>query len=112
YGQSWRNFIDKKNIENVNNYNLQQQVNASNAINDNYQIGAMGQIYQTDEAPVFYANNGKMYIQDKKTGQYSEVKKVTDAEGKVVTTEKSGTKPVKKKKGGLLLKNSIKNILK
>ena len=112
YGQSWRNFIDKKNIENVNNYNLQQQVNASNAINDNYQIGAMGQIYQTDEAPVFYANNGKMYIQDKKTGEYSEVKKVTDAEGKVVTTEKSGTKPVKKKKGGLLLKNSIKNILK
>lgn len=35
---SWRNYIDKKNLEGVNNWNLQNQVNTFNAINPNYKI--------------------------------------------------------------------------
>lgn len=117
YTTSWRNFIDKKNLENVNNFNLQQQVNASNAVNPNYQIGAHGQIYQTEEPQIFYVNGVPM-AKDPRTGQEYELIKKTDNQGNITTTEKSttydNTKKVKdkKEKGGLVLSQSIKRWLK
>lgn len=120
YVQSWRNFIDKRNLENVANYNLQQQVNASNAVNPNYQIGAMGQIYQTEESPVFYLPDGTPMYKDPQTGQISEITTKTDNKGNSTVTQKQGTyqntrmnnNSSKKQKGGLLLSKNIKNLLK
>ena len=113
YYDEWRGFINNKNLQNVNNFNTQQQVNASNAVNPNYQVGAMGEIYQTNEKPYFYTTSqGKEMYLDPKTGESHEVTKTTDSEGKTKTTEKTKTTSGKKQKGGLVISKSIKKMLK
>ena len=112
YGQSWRNYYENQNKQNVNNWNLENQRQAFNATNDNYKIGAMGWS-QTGETPVIKLPNGMMAMKDPATGEYHEVKTVKDENGNIKTiTEKSGTKPANKRKGGLLLSKGIKTYLK
>lgn len=112
YGQSWRNYYENQNKQNVNNWNLENQRQAFNATNDNYKIGAMGWS-QTGETPVIKLPNGMMAMKDPTTGEYHEVKTVKDENGNIKTiTEKSGTKPAKNQRGGLLLSKGIKTYLK
>lgn len=107
----WRNFITNKNQQNLVNYNLQNQVNAYNAMNPNYQIGTLGEIYQTDESPIFYATiNGQKVLIDKQGNTY-EKKIKTDSNGKTTTEEKTTSKS-KKKKGGFITSDNLSNFLK
>ena len=118
YANEWKSYIDKRNLENVANWNLENQRQAFNAVNPNYQIGSMGW-YQTNESPVFYVN-GKPFMTDPTTGNTYEVVTKTDNKGNSTVTQKQGTyqntrmtrKPNKQKKGGLLLSQNIKNLLK
>lgn len=113
YYDEWRGFINNKNLQNVNNFNTQQQVNASNAVNPNYQVGPNGEIIQTNDKPYFYKTlQGKEMYLDPKTGESHEVTKTTDSEGKTKTTEKTKTTSGKKQKGGLVISKSIKKMLK
>jgi len=93
----WRNFIDNRNRQNLSNYNLQQQVNAFNAINPNYQIGPNGEIYQTDEPLTIQLGNGQTIKVDPRTKKQI-IEKTTSADGKTQTT----TKTTQKKKGGFI----------
>ena len=87
-------------------------------MNPNYQIGSMGW-YQTNESPVFYVN-GKPFMTDPTTGNIYEVVTKADNKGNSTVTQKQSTyqntrmtsKPNKQKKGGLLLSQNIKNLLK
>ena len=97
---SWRNHIDKKNLEGVNNWNLQNQVNTFNAINPNYKINSLGQVIQTEDPNVFYYN-GSVYKVDPTT------KDVKKAEKTEENKNSTGAK-----KGGLLLSKGIKKYLK
>ena len=97
---SWRNYIDKKNLEGVNNWNLQNQVNTFNAINPNYKINSLGQVIQTEDPNVFYYN-GSFYKVDPTTKDVKKAEKIE--ENKNSTTAK---------KGGLLLSKGIKKYLK
>ena len=97
---SWRNYIDKKNLEGVNNWNLQNQVNTFNAINPNYKINSLGQVIQTEDPNVFYYN-GSVYKVDPTTKDVKKAEKIE--ENKNSTTAK---------KGGLLLSKGIKKYLK
>jgi hypothetical protein len=113
YVQSWRNYIDKRNLENVNNWNLENQRQAFNAVNDNFKIGSMGW-YQTDEEPNIYMPG--MYglptpygIQ--RTKQTSETTR-TNPDGSKVKNKSETTSNPRKQKGGLLLSSDIKNWLK
>lgn len=92
YYNEWRSFIDKRNLEGVNNFNLQNQMNAFNAVNQNYKIGPFGQIIQTDEPFTIYYN-----------AQGQPVSVIDNKTKKPV--ELADKKSEKKKKGGLLLKN-------
>ena len=112
YDKEWKSFYENQNLQNVNNWNLENQRQAFNATNDNFKIGAMGW-YQTNDTPVIHLDNsGKSWMKNPQTGAYEEVKVVTDPDGKVTKTEKSGTKPVKGRKGGLLLSKGITTYLK
>ena len=107
----WRNFITNKNQQNLVNYNLQNQVNAYNAMNPNYQIGTLGEIHQTDESPIFYTTiNGQKILMDKQGNTY-EKKIKTDSNGKTTTEEKTTSKS-KKKKGGFITSDNLSNFLK
>ena len=97
---SWRNYIDKKNLEGVNNWNLQNQVNTFNAINPNYKINSLGQVIQTEDPNVFYYN-GSVYKVDPTTKDVKKAEK---------TEENKNSKTAKK--GGLLLSKGIKKYLK
>ena len=97
---SWKNYIDKKNLEGVNNWNLQNQVNTFNAINPNYKINSLGQVIQTKDPNVFYYN-GSVYKVDPTT---KDVKKAEKTEENKNSTDA--------KKGGLLLSKGIKKYLK
>lgn len=106
YNQSWRNYIDKRNLEGVNNYNLENQRQAFNAVNDNYKIGSNGW-YQTDETPIFYytGQNGQPMAFNRQTEETYEVTNPNNQGGKTKTKTKTttGTKPKHKQKGGILL---------
>lgn len=107
YTQSWRNFIDKKNLENVNNYNLENQRQAFNAVNDNYKIGASGW-YQTPERPnLMYRDlpGGGLEEYNRET-EKTRVVSTTSADGKTKVIDKNKTK---KQKGGLLLSKGKRN---
>lgn len=93
----WRNFIDNRNRQNLNNYNLQQQVNAFNAINPNYQIGPNGELYQIDEPINVNLGNGQVAKVDPRTRK-EVIEKTTSRDGKTTTT----TKTKQKKKGGFI----------
>lgn len=110
YVQSWRNYIDKRNLENVNNFNLENQRAAFNAVNDNYKIGSMGW-YQTSEQPIIYytGQNGETVAYNQRTKQ-SQVVSRTNPDGTRTTTKTETTTP-KSKKGGLLLSKDVKNWL-
>ena len=117
YTQSWRNYIDKRNLENVNNWNLENQRQAFNATNDNYKIGSMGW-YQTDEKPeIILGSNNAMFMRDLKTGEVNEVTVKTNPDGTRTTVEKNKTqgKPHprvnQRKKGGRINSSDFKNIL-
>ena len=113
YVQSWRNFIDKRNLENLNNWNLENQRQAFNAVNDNFKIGANGW-YQTQEEPNIYMPGmyGLPPQSNQRTRQSSETTR-TNADGsKTKSKSETTTNPKKSKKGGLLLSNDIKKWLK
>lgn len=120
YYDEWRGYIDKKNLENLNNYNTEMQRQGFNAVNDNYKIGSLGW-YQTGESPIFYAN-GKAMMEDPKTGDIYELTKKADTKGNNSVTETTGkyrnTKSsrgtrTRGQKGGLLLsKDNLKKWLK
>lgn len=114
YVQSWRNYIDKRNLENVNNWNLENQRQAFNAVNDNFQIGALGW-YQTDETPYIYTNgliNGLPPQNNQRTRQSSETTRTNPDGSKTKSKSETTTNPRKSKSGGLLLSSDIKNWLK
>lgn len=113
YIQSWRNYIDNRNLQNVNNWNLENQRQAFNAVNDNYKIGSMGW-YQTDESPIFYFTgmNGQPMAYNTRTKQTYEVSKKNQDGTKTKSTTETTTNPPRKQKGGLLLSKDIKNWLK
>ena len=109
YYNEWRNFIDNRNKQNVVNWNLQNQQNMFNAINPNYKIGAMGQIYQTNEPYIIYVN-GQPQMYDPKTKQVV-TQKTTSPDGKTTTTTQT-TKGTTKKKGGLIMSTNLLDLLK
>lgn len=113
YIQSWRNFIDKRNLENLNNWNLENQRQAFNAVNDNFKIGSMGW-YQTDENPYIYYNgmNGLPPQGNQRIRQSTETTRTNSDGSKTKSKSETTTNPGKKQKGGLLLSNNIKNWLK
>lgn len=111
----WRNYITNKNQQNLVNYNLQNQTNAFNAMNPNYQIGSLGNIYQTDDEPTFTVMNGQMYMKDPKTGQMVQVKTTTQNDGTTSTTQTNTTKTPgysNRKKGGLIGSDNLSKFLK
>ena len=103
--QSWRNFIDNKNRQNLENFNLQENVNAYNAMNPNYQRGPLG-MYQTPEEAVFYVNGQAMY-KDPKSGKVYKMTEHTDDKAKNTKTDKT-----KGKKGGIIKSNNLVDFLK
>lgn len=109
YYNEWRNFIDNRNKQNVVNWNLQNQQNMFNAINPNYKIGVMGQIYQTNEPYIIYVN-GQPQMYDPKTKQVV-TQKTTSPDGKTTTTTQT-TKGTTKKKGGLIMSTNLLDLLK
>lgn len=113
YVQSWRNYIDKRNLENVNNWNLENQRQAFNAVNDNFQIGALGW-YQTDETPNIYVPGmyGLPPQTNQRTRQSSETTRTNPDGSKTKSKSETTTNPRKSKSGGLLLSSDIKNWLK
>lgn len=113
YVQSWRNYIDKRNLENLNNWNLENQRQAFNAVNDNFKIGSNGW-YQTDETPVIYytGQNGEMVAYNQRTKQSQVVSRTNPDGTKTVSKKETTTNPGKFKKGGLLLSKDIKKWLK
>ena len=105
--QSWRNFIDNKNRQNLENFNLQENVNAYNAMNPNYQRGPLG-MYQTPEEAVFYVNGQAMY-KDPKSGKVYKMTESVDDKGVKTTTTTTKTKG---KKGGIIKSNNLVDFLK
>lgn len=96
YYSSWINYIDNRNRQNLSNYNLQAQVNSANAVNPNFQIGSMGEIYQTDEPFIINLGNNRQGLYDPKTKTVVRERKVSpDGRTTTITTETP-----KKKKGG------------
>ena len=108
YANEWVSFIDNRNRQNVANWNLQNQQNMFNAMNPNYKIGAMGQIYQTDESPVFY--NGKEFV-SKQTGQKATDKEIADY-WKVKNAYSAPKIPKLKKIGGMIISQNLLDLLK
>ena len=108
YYNSWINFIDNGNRQNVANWNLQNEQNMFNAVNPNYKIGAMGQIYQTEESPIFY--NGREYI-SKQTGQKATDKEIADY-WKVKNAYSAPKIPKVKKIGGMIISQNLLDLLK
>lgn len=109
YYSEWRNFIDNANKQNVVNWNLQNQQNMFNAINPNYKIGAMGEIYQTNEPYIIYVN-GQPQMYDPRMKQVL-TQKTTSPDGKTTTTTQT-TKGTTKKKGGLIMNTNLLDLLK
>ena len=105
--QSWRNFIDNKNRQNLENFNLQENVNAYNAMNPNYQRGPLG-MYQTPEESIFYVNGQAMY-KDPKSGKVYKMTESVDDKGVKTTTTTTKTKG---KKGGIIKSNNLVDFLK
>ena len=105
--QSWRNFIDNKNRQNLENFNLQENVNAYNAMNPNYQRGPLG-MYQTPEEAIFYVNGQAMY-KDPKSGKVYKMTESVDDKGVKTTTTTTKTKG---KKGGIIKSNNLVDFLK
>ena len=105
--QSWRNFIDNKNRQNLENFNLQESVNAYNAMNPNYQRGPLG-MYQTPEEAIFYVNGQAMY-KDPKSGKVYKMTESVDDKGVKATTTTTKTKG---KKGGIIKSNNLVDFLK
>lgn len=118
YYSEYRNFIDNRNKQNVVNWNLQNQQNMFNAMNPNYKIGSMGQIYQTDEPFVIYVN-GQQQLFDPKTKQVV-TQKTTSPDGKTsqtVQTTRGDNKNRtsgrgKQQKGGMIITSSLLDLLK
>lgn len=116
YYNEWVNFWDNANRQNVVNWNLQNEINAFNAINPNFQIGSNGSIYQTDVKDKLYVNGfrtgknerGEEVVYDENGRELSgearnKILASTLATGKVPTPPKASSTP-KKKKGGLLMR--------
>ena len=116
YYNEWVNYWDNANRQNVVNWNLQNEINAYNAINPNFQIGSDGSIYQTDRKDKLYVNGfrtgknerGEEVLYDENGRELSgearnKIIASTLATGKMPTPPKSTTAP-KKKKGGLLMR--------
>lgn len=112
YYNEWRNFIDNRNKQNVVNWNLQNQQNMFNAINPNYKIGAMGQVYQTDEPFLIYDNNGQPQMVDPRTKKVI-TQKTTTPDGRTTQTVQTTTGDNKKRqKGGLVISTNLLDLLK
>ena len=87
-----RNFITKRNNDNIENWNAVNKINAYNAANPNYKFTSNGAIVQVGK-PFFYsdsgeplANNAEIF-QDEKGGLY------TVKNGKRVKVDKNENKP-------------------
>lgn len=107
YYKEWINYTDRKNKERKVNYNLQNQVNAVNAVNPNYNIGMFGQIYQTpEEFKIFAGANGEKYM----IGKDGVVQKIT-TETKTGNTETKTETRTTKKVGGLINDSNLKEFL-
>ena len=105
--QSWVNFIDNHNRQNLENFNLQESVNAYNAMNPNYQRGPLG-MYQTPESSIFYINGQAMYKDSRSGKVYKMTESVDDKGGKTTTA----TTKTKGKKGGIIKSNNLVDFLK
>ena len=105
--QSWVNFIDNHNRQNLENFNLQESVNAYNAMNPNYQRGPLG-MYQTAESSIFYINGQAMY-KDSRSGKVYKMTESVDDKGVKTTTTTTKTKG---KKGGIIKSNNLVDFLK
>lgn len=104
---SWLNYIDNKNRVNVQNWNLQNQVNATNAIMDNFKIASDGSVRQTSDKETFYVDNNGI-LRNGSTGVEltQEEKEKAIKKGKMKQLESQTVNALKKgvtvkKKGGI-----------
>lgn len=116
YYKEWTNFFDRRNNERMVNYNLQNQVNAVNAINPNYNVGFDGSIYQTPEEFSVVANKyGEMFVVDKNGKVVRKTTETTVGNTKTTTTEgdaKAMNGKTKAQEGGLLTSKNFRDFLK
>ena len=116
YYKEWTNFFDRRNKERMVNYNLQNQVNAVNAINPNYNVGFDGSIYQTPEEFSVVANkDGEMFVVDKNGKVVRKPTETTVGNTKTTTTEgdaKAMNGKTKAQEGGLLTSKNFRDFLK
>ena len=116
YYKEWTNFFDRRNKERMVNYNLQNQVNAVNAINPNYNVGFDGSIYQTPEEFSVVANkDGEMFVVDKNGKVVRKTTETTVGNTKTTTTEgdaKAMNGKTKAQEGGLLTSKNFRDFLK
>lgn len=104
YHTSWMNYIDNKNRINVENWNLQNQHNALNAITDNFKVDGSGRIVQTGDQEQFYLHNNKYYNASGKELSDEEIKLAKALNDKKKAEEKlllAKGLPTKLKKGGI-----------
>lgn len=90
YYKEWMNYIDRRNQERLVNYNMQNQVNAINAMHPNYNVNAFGQIAQTDEPFIITAESGVQYIIDPRTNKVTKINKEEKSDKKKPDTKKNG----------------------
>lgn len=114
YHQSWNNKLYQNYLQQVNDFNLHNQINSFNAVNPNYKIGFGFNIYETGpDAKLYVAPNGQVYQNN--NGAVTEVIRKVDKDGNTSYVEKtkrgSYNSPYnlssavnKSKRGGLLLK--------
>lgn len=117
-----RDYIDRVNKERVSNFNTQNQVNAYNALNPNYKIGALGEFKVGNHQPFTQAlgwiKEGDKYYRThngKRTdnvGYTQEQKDAWEAEQKKITPTYVGTPPlVPTMQQGGVIKQSLMNFL-
>lgn len=94
YIKSWRGYLDAQNTQNARDWNLTNEYNMIQAMNQDMSIGPFGNITQVGKPTFRVVLDGKSYEVDSKTGE-------------VINKDK---KPSSKKGG--LLKGSIKKYLK
>lgn len=112
YYKEWLNFFDRKNKERMVNYNLQNQVNAVNAVNPNYNIGMYGEIYQTpEEFQIFTGEDGTKYMVDKNGTPTKIVTKETVGNKTTTTTRGDNRNPKTKQSGGLINNDNFREFL-
>lgn len=112
FNKEWMNYIDRRNKERKVNYNLQNNVNAINAVNPNYNIAPDGSIQQTGEDfKLIAGDNNQKYIVNRNGDVVSKVTEETKIGNKKTTVTTTDGKPAKSQAGGLINSSNLKEFL-